>query len=153
MRLPVIVNLDGYYLSFTREPVELPEQEMVRQFLPAYADTTVPVRAGDPVSQGVAVLGGSQYSYFRYETHTAARNGLTVFKEISEEFAQLTGRSYPLLEEYRAEDAEIVFFMIGFFATKAKAAIDSMRMAGHRVGLVRPRLLRPFPDKDIIRVM
>lgn len=153
VRLPVIVNLDGYYLSFTREPVEIPQQEMVRQFLPSYEETTAPVRAGDPVSQGVAVLGGSQYSYFRYETHSAALNGLIVFKEISEEFEQLTGRSYPLLEEYRAEDAEIVFFMIGSFATKAKAAVDSMRLSGHRVGLVRPRLLRPFPDMDIVRAM
>lgn len=153
VRLPVIVNLDGYYLSFTREPVELPEAEMARRFLPSFDLQSAPVRAGDPISQGVAVLGGSQYSYFRYETHYAARNGLTVFKEIGQEFAQLTGRSYSAVEEYRAEDADIVFFMIGSFATKAKAAIDRMRCQGIRVGLVRPRLFRPFPDQDIVRAL
>lgn len=153
VRLPVIVNLDGYYLSFTREPVELPEEEVVRRFLPACDLQTAPIRAGDPVSQGVAVLGGSQYSYFRYETHAADRNGLTVFKEITREFARLTGRSYPAVEEYRAEDADIVFFMIGSFSTKAKAAIDCMRAEGQRVGLVRPRLLRPFPDEDIVKAL
>lgn len=153
VRLPVIVNLDGYYLSFTREPVELPKEEMARRFLPSFNLQTAPVRAGDPVSQGVAVLGGSQYSYFRYETHSAARNGLTVFNEIGREFTELTGRSYPAVEEYQAEDADIVFFMIGSFATKAKAAIDRMRSQGIRVGLVRPRLLRPFPDQDIVRAL
>ena len=153
VRLPVIVNLDGYYLSFTREPVELPEEETARRFLPSFDLQSAPVRAGDPVSQGVAVLGGSQYSYFRYETHCAARNGLTVFKEIGREYSQLTGRSYPAVEEYRAEDADIVFFMIGSFATKAKAAIDLIRSQGVRVGLVRPRLFRPFPDQDIVRAL
>lgn len=153
VRLPVIVNLDGYYLSFTREPVELPKQEQVYRFLPAFELQAAPIRAGDPVSQGVAVLGGSQYSYFRYETHYGSRNGLTVFKEIGQEYAQLTGRSYPAVEEYQAEDADIVFFMIGSFATKAKAAIDRMRAKGIRAGLVRPRLLRPFPDQDIVRAL
>lgn len=153
VRLPVIVNLDGYYLSFTREPVELPEEKTALRFLPSFDLQSAPVRAGDPVSQGVAVLGGSQYSYFRYETHYAARNGLTVFKEIGREYSELTGRSYPAVEEYRAEDADIVFFMIGSFATKAKAAIDRMRSQGVRVGLVRPRLFRPFPDQDILRAL
>ena len=31
VRLPVIVNLDGFYLSFTREPVEIPDAEAVRR--------------------------------------------------------------------------------------------------------------------------
>lgn len=153
VRLPVIVNLDGYYLSFTREPVELPNEEAVRRFLPPFDLHSTPVRAGNPVSQGVAVLGGTQYSYFRYQTHYGARNGISVFKEIGREFARFTGRSYPAVEEYRTEDAEIVFFMIGSFSTKAKAAIDYMRASGIRIGLVRPRLLRPFPDQDIIRAL
>lgn len=153
VRLPVLINMDGYYLSFTREPVELPAPETVRRFLPPPGQKSHPVRAGDPVSQGVAVLGGSQYSYFRYETHAAARNGLTVFKEIGREFSTLTGRSYPAIEKYRTEDADIVFFMIGSFATKAKAAIDQMREQGIRVGLVRPRLVRPFPDQDIVEAL
>ncbi|MEN8198954.1 MAG: pyruvate synthase [Thermodesulfobacteriota bacterium] len=153
VRLPVIVNLDGYYLSFTREPVELPPQELVHRFLPPFEQKSAPIRAGDPVSQGVAVLGGSQYSYFRYETHHGARNALPVFKEITDEYEELTGCSYPTLEEYRTEDADIVFFMIGSFATKAKAAIDRMREKGLKPGLVRPRLLRPFPDEDIARAL
>lgn len=153
VRLPVLVNLDGYYLSFTREPVELPTEETARRFLPVFDLQTAPVRAGDPVSQGVAVLGGSQYSYFRYETHYAACNGLTVFREIGLEYSELTGRSYPAVEEYQAEDADIVFFMIGSFSTKAKAAIDLLRCQGIRVGLVRPRLLRPFPELDIVRAL
>jgi len=153
IRLPVIVNLDGYYLSFTREPVLLPSVDQAKKFLPPYDPETIRFRVSDPISQGVAVLGGSQYSYFRYETHLAALNGLDVFPEICREYEELTGRSYDTLEKYCCEDAEIVFFMIGSFATKAKDAIDRMRRENIRVGLVRPRLLRPFPEQNIIEAM
>lgn len=153
VRLPVIVNLDGFYLSFTREPVEIPDDKKVDQFLPPYDPGETQFRAGDPISQGVIVLGGSQYSYFRYETHLASLNALEVFEEISKEFEELFGRSYRAVEEYRTEDAEVIFFMMGSFATKAKDAVDRLRSVGRKVGLLRPRLLRPFPVKAIVRAL
>jgi pyruvate ferredoxin oxidoreductase alpha subunit len=146
VRLPVIVNLDGFTLSFTREPVELPEAEQVARFLPAFDPQGIRFRASQPSSQAVAVLGGSPYSYFRYETHLAALNALPVYDEIAAEFAQAFGRAHPAVEAYRADDADVVFFMMGAFATKAKAAVDRLREAGERVGLLRLRLLRPFPE-------
>jgi len=145
VRLPAIVNLDGFYLSFTREPVELPEPAAVDAFLPPVEAGGFGFRASHPVSQSVAVLGGGPYSYFRYEMHEASKNALAVFTEVADEFATRFGRSYAPVEAYRSDDAEIVFVMMGSFATKAKEAVDRLREAGHAVGLVRPRLLRPFP--------
>ncbi len=153
VRLPVLVNLDGFYLSFTREPVKIPDDKKVDQFLPPYDPGETQFRAGDPISQGVIVLGGSQYSYFRYETHLASLNALEVFEETSKEFEELFGRSYRAVEEYRTEDAEVIFFMMGSFATKAKDAVDRLRSVGRKVGLLRPRLLRPFPVKAIVQAL
>ena len=153
VRLPVIVNMDGFYLSFTREPVEIPDPEMVKCFLPPFDPENIRFLSGDPVSEAVAVLGGSPYSYFRYETHLAAMNAVPVYEEISRDFTDVFGRAYEPVEAYRTEDAEIVFFMIGSFATKAREAVDRLRDAGKPVGLVRPRLLRPFPDDAIRRVL
>ena len=149
VRLPVIVNLDGFYLSFTREPVELPEKEAAREFVGSYDPENTLFRATAPASQGVAVLGGGPYSYFRYELHLAARNAVPVYGELAGEFAQRFGRDHPAVEGYRTDDAEIVFVMMGSFATKARAAVDRLREAGWRVGLVRPRLLRPFPETQL----
>lgn len=149
VRLPVIVNLDGFYLSFTREPVQLPDTKAIDKFLPAFSTEDIAFRASAPTSQAVAVLGGSPYSYFRYETHLAAMNALEVYDEVSKIFAKRFGRTYDAVESYKAQDAEIVFVMMGCFATKAKAAVDKLRDAGKAVGLVRPRLLRPFPQKQL----
>ena len=149
VRLPVIVNLDGFYLSFTREPVEIPDPEQVDRFLPGFDPETTRFRAGEPLSQGVVVLGSTPYSYFRYENHLAALQGLPAYAEIAAEFADAFGREYSAVETYRSDDAEFVLFMMGSFATKAKDAVDRMREAGWKVGLVRPRLLRPFPDEPL----
>jgi pyruvate ferredoxin oxidoreductase alpha subunit len=153
VRLPALVNLDGFYLSFTREPVEIPERAAVERFLPPYDPETTRFHAGEPVSQGVVVLGGAYYSYFRYEQHLAAQRALQVYDEVAAEFAQQFGRRYDAVETYRSEDAEIVFFMIGSFSTKAKDAVDRLREAGQAVGLVRPRLLRPYPSEALRRAL
>ncbi|MEJ2201020.1 MAG: pyruvate synthase, partial [Desulfuromonadaceae bacterium] len=96
-----------------------------------------------------AVLGGSPYSYFRYQHHLAANNALAVFAECATEFQRCCGRHYRAVETYCCDDAELVFVMIGSFASKAKAAIDSLRTAGQAVGLLRPLLLRPFPATEL----
>ena len=145
VRLPVIVNMDGFYLSFTREPVEIADAEVVKQFIGPFDPEKIRFRASAPVSQAVAVVGGTPYSYFRYETHLAALNGLAVYDEITEEFDNTFGRRHEAVEGYRTENAELVFVMMGSFATKAKDAVDQLRQAGWRIGLLRPRLLRPFP--------
>ncbi len=150
VRLPVIVNLDGFYLSFTREPVEIPDADAVAGFVGKFDPQNTRFRASTPESQAVAVLGGSPYSYFRYEIHLAALNGLAVYDEISAEFRERFGRDYPAIEAYRAEDADYLFVMLGSFATKAREAVDRLRDAGWSIGLLRPRLLRPFPT-DALR--
>jgi pyruvate ferredoxin oxidoreductase alpha subunit len=143
--LPVLVNLDGFYLSFTREPVELPDEQAVRGFLPPLVPKHPVFRASRPLAQGVAVLEGSIYSYFRYQLHRAQQNALEVHEEVAGEFAQRFGRRYSLLESYQLDDAEFVLVMAGSFTTKGKAAVERWRRDGHRVGLLRLRVVRPFP--------
>jgi pyruvate ferredoxin oxidoreductase alpha subunit len=153
IRLPIIVNLDGFYLSFTREPVDIPDQAAVRQFVGIFDPGNIRFRASMPESQAVAVLGGSPYSYFRYETHLAMLEALNAYPEIAEEFNEQFGRYHGILECFQCEDADYVFFMMGCFATKAKDAVIKLREAGIKIGLLRPRLIRPFPGQAIATVV
>ena len=147
--LPFLINMDGYYLSFTREPVEIPSVDKVNEFLPPYNPTHAFFNASTPVSQGVAVLGGPAYSYFKYQMHLASNNMIGVHKRAADDFSQIFGRKYDVIEEYKMDDADYIIVMSNTFATKGKAAVDRFRDEGVRVGLLRIRLVRPFPGKEI----
>ena len=153
VRLPVIVNLDGFYLSFTREPVQIPDNKSARQFVGPFNAENIRFRASTPLSHAVAVLGSGPYSYFRYETHLAAMNGLAVYEEIADEFSDCFGRRHDMVEAYRADDAEYLFVMMGSFANKAREAVDRMREEGWAIGLIRPRLLRPLPSSRLQQLL
>jgi pyruvate ferredoxin oxidoreductase alpha subunit len=145
VRLPAIVNMDGFYLSFTREPVTIPTHKEVRHFLPPFDAGHTEFRASRPTGQGVAVLGGPLYSHFRHQAHLAARNALTVHAEAAADFTKTFGRIYDVVECHRLDGADFVLVMAGSFATKAKAAIEALRNEGKRVGLLRLRMIRPWP--------
>ncbi len=153
VRLPVLVNLDGFYLSYTREPVIIPEASEVLKFVGPFDPGDISFRADSPLSTAVAVLGGETYSYFRYEIQLAAEKALEVYDEITDEFRQIFGRNHDQIDAYRTEGAEFLFIMIGSFATKAQDAVDQLRKNGWKIGVLKPRLLRPFPEKELIRLV
>lgn len=153
VRVPAIVNLDGFYLSFTREPVELPDAEKAAAFVGEFDPENLQFKSSAPLSQAMAVLGGGPYSYFRYESHLAVQRALSVYDEIADEFADTFGRRYDIIDNYQMDDAEYVFVMLGSFATKARDAVDSLRKAGWKVGLARLRIFRPFPQEKIRQLL
>lgn len=149
VRLPAIVNLDGFYLSFTREPVEIPSPEQVRAFLPAFRPGHTEFRASRPTAQGVAVLGGPLYTHFRHQAHLASRNALAAHAEASADFARIFGRSYDVVDRYELADADYVLVLAGSFSSKARSAVEVLRGEGKRVGLLRLRMIRPWPATAI----
>jgi len=151
--LPVLVNLDGFYLSFTREPVELPAIEAVREFLPPYEPAHGRLSASHAMAQGVAVLGGSAYAFFKYQMQRAAEAALSVHDEIANEFGARFGRRYGAVDGYQLDDAEWVIVMSNSFSTVGKAEVARLRERGEKVGLLRLRLIRPFPHAEIAGVL
>ena len=147
--LPVLVNLDGFYLSFTREPVEVPEPAAVREFLPPYAPSHARFSAAHGMAQGVAVLGGSAYAFFKYQMQLAAEAALTVHDAVTSEFCDRFGRCYGAVDAFRLDDAEWVIVMSNSFSTVGKAEVLRLRQRGVKAGLLRLRLIRPFPAQEI----
>ena len=151
--LPVMINMDGFYLSFTREPVLIPDKSKVKGFLPEYNPKHAFLKASEPMAQGVAVLGGSAYSYFKYQQHLASLNALEVYNEVASEFEGVFGRSYSAIEAFMMEDAEYVLIMSNSFTVKGKAAVKGFRENDIKAGLLRLRLIRPFPDAELRRLL
>ncbi len=147
--LPVLVNLDGFYLSFTREPVTIHAPAEVREFLPAYTPAHAHFSASHAMAQGVAVLGGSAYAFFKYQMQRAAEAALAVHENVAAEFCLRFGSCYGAVEAFRLDDAEYVIVMSNSFSTIGKAEVTRLRARGEKVGLLRLRLVRPFPHQEI----
>jgi pyruvate ferredoxin oxidoreductase alpha subunit len=151
--LPAIVNLDGFYLSFTREAMTIPAAEEVRSFLPAF-EPVYPVLMGpESLAMGATVLDPSLYTYFKHQMHHGAEQALELYPTIATEFAERFGRHYPIIEEFMLDDADYVIVMTNSFASMGKAEVKRLRAQGNKVGLARLRLVRPFPHQDIQRVL
>ena len=151
--LPAIVNLDGFYLSFTRETVEIPPLSEVQKFLPPF-EPVYPVLSGpESIALGAAVLDSSLYTYFKHQMHRAAENALDLHPTIANEFFEQFGRRYSMIEEFMLDDADYVIVMTNSFASMGKAEVKRLRGEGKKVGLARLRLIRPFPHVEIQRVL
>jgi pyruvate ferredoxin oxidoreductase alpha subunit len=151
--LPIMVCIDGFYITHTTEMVEIPDQARVDQFLPAYNPDHVVLDVCNPLSIS---LGGSPVDDmgFEYLKNNAAVNSAAVIKEANDEYHKLFGRKYGngLIEEYQCDDADVVLVTMGSMSGNAKMAVNELRAEGKRVGLVRVRSFRPFPKDDFIRL-
>ena len=151
--LPAIVNLDGFYLSFTREAVNVPDLEQVKIFLPDFTPVYPVLSGKESIALGAAVLDASLYSYFKHQMHHAAENVLAIYPEIATEFSENFGRHYDAIEEFMLDDADYVIVMTNSFASMGKAEIKRLRKAGKKVGLARLRMVRPFPHAALQRLL
>ncbi|MDD3858032.1 MAG: transketolase C-terminal domain-containing protein [Methanoculleus sp.] len=146
--LPAFVCFDGFILSHTYEPVSLPTQEEVDAYLPAF-NPYQRLDAAAPLSFGMYAT-PEYYTEFRYEIDQALYRAKDAFVRAGREFGEQFGRDYSaLVEGYRLEDADTALVAMGSICGTAKDAIDEMRAAGRKVGLLNIRMFRPFPAQEI----
>ena len=88
-----------------------------------------------------------------YQQSVAMYNAEKVFERISKEYAQLTGREYPVLDLYEMEDAEIAVFMLNSAAEVCKDVCDRLRAKGIKAGVISPNMIRPFPQRQIAEAL
>jgi pyruvate ferredoxin oxidoreductase alpha subunit len=151
--LPAIVNLDGFYLSFTREAVDIPEMDEARKFLPACAPRYWTLSGPEPVALGAAVLDPSLYTFFKHRMHRGAENALNLYAGIAADFESRFGRRYDVIEPFLLDDADYVIVMTNSFASMGKAEVKRLRSSGKKIGLARLRMIRPFPHTELQRLL
>lgn len=149
--LPSMVVLEAFYTSHFMEPVEVPDQVQVDEFLypyePAFKlDPENPAAFSQTVTQG-------QYAQFRMKRHAAMEDALEVAEHVDTQYKEQFGRGYDLLDCYRLEGAEVVLVTSGTIGSTARVVVDSLREEGKRAGLVRIRLFRPFPKTQLIEAL
>ena len=147
IQLPVMVNYDGFYLSYLAQAVEIAAIEDVDRFLePLKRQPQRPrLVPGEPLGAGTH---GIELGFveLRYKHCAALERATTKLDEIDKEFGRFFGRSYGgQIEEYRTDDAEIIIVASGSAAGTTRTVIDTKREQGMKVGLVKLRLFCPFP--------
>jgi pyruvate ferredoxin oxidoreductase alpha subunit len=146
--LPQMVCQDGFFVSHITGDVELPDAGQVREYLPPYKHP-YPLDPRRPVSHGPQIM-PEQGPPLQLERARAMEDSMAVIEQAHEEFGKIFGRHYdPWLEEYKTDDADVVFFLQGAHAVTARFAIQHMRERGIKVGMVRLRTIRPYPTERV----
>ena len=148
LSLPVMVCMDGFVLTHAVEPLEVPSQEEVDAFLPAYEPRQV-LDPDEPVTIG-AMVGPEAFTEVRYLAHAKQMQALDLVPEIAAEFASSFGRpTGGLLRRYRTEGAEAIVVALGSVLGTIEDVVDELRDQGVKIGALGITCFRPFPLDEI----
>ena len=147
---PAMVCLDGFTLSHVFEPVNIPEQKQVDSFLPPYK----PLFHLDPKKPVIMGPIGYPNSYmdFKLQQQDAIVKALPLIKTVQVDFFKKFKRTYGngLIEAYKTKDADIAIVAMGTVCSTTKDIVDELRKKGKKVGLIKIKTFRPFPEQDIL---
>jgi pyruvate ferredoxin oxidoreductase alpha subunit len=150
--LPVMVCMDGFILTHAFEPVDIPEQKEVDDFLPPFK----PRHIVDPRwPRGIGLYADPRfYMETRYILHRAMEKSEKTIKEVSADFAKKFGRdSGGFIKTYKLEDADVAIVSMGSVVGTIKDLIDQLEEDGKKVGLLQICSYRPFPRQEIYNVL
>jgi pyruvate/2-oxoacid:ferredoxin oxidoreductase alpha subunit len=161
--VPVMVCYDGYVLSHTEMPVNVPSQEDVDRFLPRYKPHTI-LDPANPKNYNLVTLANPRtnaegvlchgYMELRYLLQEALQNSRQTIIKVGQEFGELFDRSYAnMFWEDGLDDADVVIVAMGSLAMESILAADMLRKAGHKVGVLGLRVFRPFPKTAVAKTL
>ena len=161
--VPVMVCYDGYILSHTEMPVDVPAQVDVDRFLPPYKPHTI-LDPSNPKNYNLVTLANPRvnaegvlchgYMELRYLLQEALQNSKETIMKVGREFGELFGRNYArMFWEDRLDDADIIIVAMGSLAMEAIVAADMLRKEGHKAGVLGLRVFRPFPKSELVRAL
>ena len=152
VHLPIMICQDGFITSHAVENIELLEDDIVKKFVGEYEPEEYLLNPGKPIAVGPYSI--SNYAMeARKNQELALENAKEVISKVAEEYEKVSGRKYGLFEEYRTEDADYIMLIIGSAAGTAKQAVDDLREQGKKVGVLKLRVFRPFPAKEIAEAL
>jgi len=146
--LPVMVNMDGFVLTHTTEPVDIPEAEKLTKYLPQYLPKSGQfLDIKNPVSLG-ALATPEHYQDIRKDLANDLLAAQKIIKKEFTSYQKIFGRgSADLVEYYGSPKAKKIIISRGSVCGTIKEAIDQNK----DVGLLRIKAYRPFPAEEIKR--
>jgi pyruvate ferredoxin oxidoreductase alpha subunit len=142
VRLPVIVNQDGFMTSHTAQNVRPLSDEVAGEFVGEFLEVNSMLNFDKPVTHGVQTESDWHMEH-KAKQNKAMMDSPKVIQEVFDEYAKISGRQYNMVEEYKLEDADVVIACLGTTFETAQIAVDNMREKGIKAGIIMPRVFRP----------
>ena len=152
VRTPVLVGLDGFIISHSMEVVKVEDDDAVKKFVGEYKPVYPLLDTSKRFTVGPIDFTDYYFEHKRNQME-GIENSPRVIEEVGKEFGRVFGREYGFFEEYRMEDAEICIVVMSSAAGTCKDAIDELRNEGIKIGLLKPRIFRPFPYERIAEAL
>lgn len=149
--LPAMICLEGFILSHTTAPANIPNQEEVDAFLPAYKSGWM-LDVDRPYSHA-NLVSPEYYMEFRYMIQEAMENAKQLIPKVDKEYGKQFGREYGgMIEKYKCDGADLVMLTMGTMGSEARLTVDKLRNEGYKVGSARVRVYRPYPVEEILKL-
>ncbi len=147
--MPALVSMDAFIMSHTLMNTDLPEQEQVDQYLPNL-DLPHVLTHEHPVCIGGLAWPQETLS-MRVDTHEAFERIPEVYDECRAEFQKIFGRDVGgPFTTFETEDADTIFITSGSIATTTRELIKARRKAGEKIGMIKVKMYRPFPEEGLL---
>jgi pyruvate ferredoxin oxidoreductase alpha subunit len=145
VRLPTMHMYDGYVISGAIGPLVMLPDKTVQDFIGPYRAINPLLDPAHPVAVGP--FDGLHGWYFEHKVsqNRAMERAFKVIQDVADEFAEISGRQYGMIESYRLDDAEVAIVVVGSTAGQTRMVVDKLRARGVKAGMVRVRVFRPFP--------
>lgn len=150
--LPVMACQDGFITSHAVENIELLDDESVKKFVGEYHPENYLLKKENPMAVGPYDI-AAYYMEHKKQQAEAMKAAKKVILDVSNEFAEISGRNYGLFEEYMMEDADYAIVLIGSSAGTAKETVNRLRAQGKKAGLIKLRVFRPFPMEELAKAL
>ena len=152
VRLPVMVMYDGFITSHGIEIVDFLDDKIVRDFVGDYQPNYPLLDSEKPLTYGPLDLYDYYFEHKRQQAEDI-KNSKPIILDVAREFKNISGREYGLFDAYKLEDAETAIVALSSTAGTAKTVVDELRDEGKKVGLLKPRVFRPFPNNEIAEAL
>jgi pyruvate ferredoxin oxidoreductase alpha subunit len=150
--LPVMSCQDGFITGHGVERVGILPDEAVKEFVGEYKPRHYLLNTDTPVTMGAWDFTDYYFEHKRQQSE-AINNAMPVIEAISAEYARLSGRPQPILDMYGMDDAEYAIVVLSSTAGTARAVAREWRAKGIKVGMLKPRVYRPFPAQQIVEAI
>jgi pyruvate ferredoxin oxidoreductase alpha subunit len=152
VRLPVIVNQDGFLTSHKAQNVRPLSDDAAYDFVGDYKEVNSMLNFDKPVTHGVQTESDWHFEH-KAKQNAAMMASSKVIEEVFEEYAKISGRKYNMIESYKADDADVIIVCMGTTYQTAQVAADKMREEGIKAGVVMPRVFRPTQMEKLVEAL